>query len=385
MRSSLPTQTSTVPRTHIPLSRINGEEPPGRVQRAATAAAAILLYPFLCIWNFAGYILRCLHPPDHEALPRDPLPWQVKAKRKAESESADFGDRSFHRKSSIGQFWTTTLDRYETYSSVQTTAKQYTETVGSRFREWRIRNRPALAEFAGSTLLALAGFGVAARLNLTNPGGDHDVIIKVVWGVATIVGLYITGGVSEGHMNPVVTFAYSLRGRFPWHRVPAYLVAQLVGYFLGAAMVFWLLLPEIRRYDPDLTMSGDTQTVTLFLTAPADYRSHWDEFLWETLVSGAMALNSLACADARNGWKPDPGLKPFALGMGVIAIRVALGKWRSHYALNPARDFGGRLFACIVYGGGAFTRNNNYFWIPLFGPIIGAFLGTAFYAIFVLH
>ncbi|RKP12477.1 aquaporin-like protein [Piptocephalis cylindrospora] len=285
----------------------------------------------------------------------------------------------------MGQFWNSTLDRYETYSSVQTTARQYTETVGSRFREWRIRNRPALAEFAGSTLLALAGFGVATRLNLLYPNENHYVIIKVVWGITTIVGLYITGGVSEGHMNPVVTFAYSLRGRFPWHRVPAYLVAQLVGYFLGAALVFWIHLPEIRRYDPNFTIWGETQTVTLFLTAPADYRSHWDEFLWETLVSGAMALNSLACADARNGWKPDAGLKPFALGMGVISIRVALGKSGGHYALNPARDFGGRLFACIAYGGEAFTRNNYYFWIPLVGPIIGAFLGTAFYAIFVLH
>jgi glycerol uptake facilitator-like aquaporin len=51
----------------------------------------------------------------------------------------------------------------------------------------------------------------------------------------------------------------------------------------------------------------------------------------------------------------------------------------SGIAVNPAADFGSRIFAAIVYGGNAFSDGNTYFWVPIVGPLIGGALGCLLY------
>ena len=60
------------------------------------------------------------------------------------------------------------------------------------------------------------------------------------WGVAVMLGVYVSGGVSGGHLNPAVTLAMALRKKLEWKKVPVYFLAQYLGAFLGAALVYFV-------------------------------------------------------------------------------------------------------------------------------------------------
>ena len=64
-----------------------------------------------------------------------------------------------------------------------------------------------------------------------------------------MMGVYVAGGVSGAHMNPAVTLALAVRRRFPWKHVIPYMVVQVVGAFVGAALVFWVYGSVISAYD----------------------------------------------------------------------------------------------------------------------------------------
>ena len=82
----------------------------------------------------------------------------------------------------------------------------------------------------------------------------------------------------------------------------------------------------------------------------------------------------LAIIDARN--QPVQGnLNPLIIGFLIVAIGASFGL-NTGYAINPARDFGPRLWIAIVSGGASFTADNYYFWIPIVGPLTGAVVGA---------
>ena len=90
-----------------------------------------------------------------------------------------------------------------------------------------------------------------------------------------------------------------------------------------------------------------------------------------------MITSICAINDPRNNFKPDSGLGPLFTGMAVFVYGITFAL-NTGYAINPARDFGPRLFIYIVGFPHVFTRGNNiisyYWWIPLLGPILGAVL-----------
>jgi glycerol uptake facilitator protein len=87
--------------------------------------------------------------------------------------------------------------------------------------------RKFLAEFLGTYLLVLFGCGVVHSAVLT--GAQSGLWqVAVVWGVAIMLAIYATGAVSGAHINPAMTLAFAVRGRFPWPLVPSYITAQLL-------------------------------------------------------------------------------------------------------------------------------------------------------------
>jgi glycerol uptake facilitator-like aquaporin len=85
-----------------------------------------------------------------------------------------------------------------------------------------------------------------------------------------------------------------------------------------------------------------------------------------------------AITDQRNAGPPAWLAAPL-LGALVVAIGVAFG-FNAGYAINPARDFGPRLFTAVAgWGGGVFTAGNGWWWVPIVGPLVGGPLGTWFY------
>lgn len=259
-----------------------------------------------------------------------------------------------------------------------------------------------LAEFFGTFVLIAFGDGVVAMavaaLNQSGRGKDIFVasgdwlLITFGWAFAVAMAVYVAGGVTGAHINPAVTFAFAVRGDFPWRKVPGYWLAQVAGGFAGAALVFLVYHDAISSYEAvnHITRGdpGSVVTYSIFATFPAPYfHGGWLGPLITEIVGTAFLLIFVAALTDRRNLAPLGNWTPFLVGIAVAAIGMSYGA-NSGYAINPARDFGPRLFAAIAgWGSVALPGNggdfNTYFWIPIVGPLLGGALGIVAYGWFI--
>jgi glycerol uptake facilitator protein len=260
----------------------------------------------------------------------------------------------------------------------------------------------ALAEFLGTLVLIAFGDGVVAMavaaLNQSGRGKDiflasgDWLLITWGWAMAVTFGVYVAGGITGAHINPAVTFAFAVRGDFPWRKVPAYWAAQIVGAFVGAAVVFLVYHDAISSYEAANHITrgaaNSVGTFSIFATFPAPYfHGGWIGPLIDQIVGTAFLLMFVAALTDRRNLAPLGNLTPWLVGLAVAAIGMSYGA-NAGYAINPARDFGPRLFAAIAgWGDVALPGNGSdfsaYFWIPIVGPLVGGVLGILVYDLFI--
>jgi glycerol uptake facilitator protein len=254
-----------------------------------------------------------------------------------------------------------------------------------------------LAEVIGTFVLICFGDGVVAMavaaLNQSGRGteifaasGDW-LIIGWGWGFAVTFGVYVAGGISGAHLNPAVTLAFASRRDFPWRKVPTYILAQLVGAFLGALLVYIVYKGAIDSYErANHIVRGDPNSVptySIFATFPAKYFGTWlGPFIDQVVGTAFLVAFIFALTDERNQ-PPRANLAPLIVGFVVVAVGLSFGA-NAGYAINPARDFGPRLFAAIAGWGkvalpGDYGNVNTYFWIPIVGPFVGGLIGAIVY------
>src|SRR5262249_6067162 len=200
-----------------------------------------------------------------------------------------------------------------------------------------------LAEFLGTLVLIALGDGVVAMTVLFGTDTPNEVVkggytnITLGWGLAVLMGICVAGRVSGAHLNPAVTLALAVFRGFPWRKVAPYSAAQVAGAFAGAALVYVNYLPAFRQYDPDLAKSAG-----VFTTFPA-FPNDWHFGLFDQVIGTAFLLGLIfAITDPRNAVIPQ-ALHPLLIGLVVVAIGISWGGMHG-YAINPARDFGPRLF-----------------------------------------
>src|ERR1700748_2540503 len=94
-------------------------------------------------------------------------------------------------------------------------------------------------------LLILLGDGVVANVLLNDTKGNNSgwIVITTAWGLAVFVGVTVAGPYSGAHLNPAVTIALAIAGKFAWANVLPYLIAQFLGAFLGA-FLNWIMYYE---------------------------------------------------------------------------------------------------------------------------------------------
>src|SRR3569623_1424856 len=113
---------------------------------------------------------------------------------------------------------------------------------------------PFIAEFIGTMLIILLGNGVVANVLLNDTKGNNSgwMGITTAWGLAVFVGVVVAGPYSGAHLNPAVTIGLAIAGKFAWALVPSYILAQMLGAFLGAFLV-WLMYYNLfqRTNKPD--------------------------------------------------------------------------------------------------------------------------------------
>lgn len=236
---------------------------------------------------------------------------------------------------------------------------------------------PYLFEFIGTLVLVLLGDGVCAAtsLNHSKAKGAGWVVITLGWGFAVMVGVLIAGPVSGAHLNPAVTLGLAIAGSFSWASVFGYIVAQMLGGFLGAVLV-WLFYKDhykATKEQPD-TILGT------FCTMPA-IRNPWRNFLCEAiatclLVFVILALSTGGNAFAFNGADLQTGsLGSFPVTCVIMSIGMSLGG-ATGYALNPARDLGPRTAHAVLPIAGKRDSGWWYSWVPVAGPMVGAALAA---------
>ena len=255
-----------------------------------------------------------------------------------------------------------------------------------------------LAEFFGTFVLIAFGCGSVAVAVVGLPGsGRQDVafgpanwlIIAWGWGLGVVFGVYVCSGISGGHINPAVTLAFALRRKFPWRKLPGYWLAQVVGAFAAAAVVYAVYDAAINAFNLTNHIADRAQslpTFSIFATFPAPYfNGSWVGPFVDQIVGTAMLLAVIAALLDRRNSAPAANLTPLIVGLVVVVIGLSFGT-NAGYAINPARDFGPRVFTLIAGWGdiafpGSFQSFSNYWWIPIAGPLIGAVVGIVAYDI----
>jgi glycerol uptake facilitator protein len=242
-----------------------------------------------------------------------------------------------------------------------------------------------IAEFIGTMLLIILGDGVVAGVLLRNSKAENSgwIVITFGWGMAVAIAVYCVWAISGAHINPAVTIGLASIGAFPLAQVPGYIIAQFLGAFTGAALVWLAYLPHWEETaDPGLKLG-------VFCTAPAIYRTI-PNLITEIIgtavlvfgVSGifgnAAQIEQAGGADLSSVFTL--GIFPLLVGLLVLGIGLSLGG-PTGYAINPARDLGPRIAHAVLPIAGKGGNDWGYSWIPVVGPITGGILGAWLYNI----
>lgn len=233
------------------------------------------------------------------------------------------------------------------------------------------------AEFFGTMVLILIGSGVVAMTVLFGSGTPGEIVnggytnITIAWGLAVTMGVYVSGKISGGHLNPAVTIALAIFRGFSWAKVGPYVLAQTAGAFAGAALVFFNYQAQFLKFDPALE-----KTAGVFATFPAFRDMPSVGFFDQVLGTALLLFLVLAVTDELNT-PPGANLAPVAVGLIVVAIGMAFGALHG-YAINPARDFGPRLLTVVAgFKNNGLTDGSGVFWVPIVAPILGGVIGAA--------
>jgi glycerol uptake facilitator protein len=226
---------------------------------------------------------------------------------------------------------------------------------------------PIISELLGTSVLILLGNGVVANVVLRHTKGHNSgwIVITFGWAIAVFVGVFIAAESSGAHLNPAVTLALAITGKFAWSSVPAYMLAQLGGAMIGAALV-WL------SYKPHFDHTDDAGAIQAsFCTAPA-LPHRWYNVVTETIGTFILVLGVLFIATPGTSLG---ALDALPVALLVLALGLSLGG-PTGYAINPARDLGPRIVHALLPIPHKAHSNWAYSWTPVVGPFAGSTLAA---------
>src|SRR5215213_1100377 len=228
-----------------------------------------------------------------------------------------------------------------------------------------------IAEFIGTMILIILGDGVVAGVLLRNSKAENSgwIVITFGWGMAVAIAVYCVGQFSGAHINPAVTIGFAVTGQFPLADVVPYIIAQFLGAFVGAVIVWLAYLAHWGETADEGLKLG------VFCTAPAIYNTPANliteiigTFMLVFGVFGIFAYSGEVGGSAA-------ALNPLLVGLLVLGIGLSLGG-PTGYAINPARDLGPRIAHAVLPIAGKGGNDWGYSWIPVVGPIIGGIIGA---------
>ncbi|KAB7729108.1 aquaporin family protein [Rudanella paleaurantiibacter] len=232
-----------------------------------------------------------------------------------------------------------------------------------------MQTSPFLGELIGTMVLLLLGNGVVANVVLKQTKGENAgwIVITTGWAFAVTIGVFVAKafGSIDAHLSPAVTLAFAV-ATDDYSKIPSYFLAQMIGAFLGAILVWLHHLPHwAATPDPGSKLA-------CFSTGPA-IRNYGANFLSEALGTIVLILG-LAGISSKGLGQMAVGVGPYLVGVLVWSIGLSLGG-TTGYAINPARDLGPRLAHAVLPIPGKGSSDWGYAWVPVLGPLVGAAIG----------
>ena len=250
-----------------------------------------------------------------------------------------------------------------------------------------------IGEFIGTFILVTAiCTSVTVAVILEQLSGLWQVAVLIAIGLG--IAIYISAHISDAHLNPAVTLAFAIvRFRvFSWKKIPVYIVAQMLGGFVAAAVMFGFYHEAVEAFEDDAGIErgkdGSEQSAMIFgeyFPNPAakddnGIVSMVEAFFIEAWGTAILVFVIFALTDSRNttvGSGNNKVAVPILIGL-TLGFLVAMYGSLTQGGYNPARDFGPRLFAAMAgWGKIAIPGPRNGFWLYIVAPLIGGPIGGA--------
>jgi glycerol uptake facilitator protein len=231
---------------------------------------------------------------------------------------------------------------------------------------------PYLGEFVGTMFLILFGDGVVANIILNkskgwalsgNGSGSGWISITAGWAFAVMVGVAtaIWFGSPWASINPAVTIALAIDGKLSWDMVPGFIIAEILGAFFGAILVYVTYRDHYKVTEDPITKLATFSTIPNIRHIPQN-------FVTEAVGTFALIIGVYGLVTPPAISKLAPGA--ITVAFLVFGIGLSLGG-PTGYAINPARDLGPRMAHALIF------RKESSDWtygltVPIFGPIVGA-------------
>ena len=206
---------------------------------------------------------------------------------------------------------------------------------------------------------------------------------RVGWGLGVAIAVYSVGWVSGAHINPAVSIGLAAIGEFDWAQVPGYVLAQVLGAFTGAVLVWLCYLGHWRATE------SPAEKLAVFATAP-EIRNGAHNFISEVIGTALLLFGILGVATTGTAIEENAtarlqevyaaGIAPLIIGLLVVSVGLSLGG-PTGYAINPARDLGPRLAHAVLPVAGKGPSDWGYAWIPVVAPIVGGILGAVLWTL----
>lgn len=209
-----------------------------------------------------------------------------------------------------------------------------------------------LAEMVGTMVLVLMGCG-SAVFNGGCGTPAQVLMVAVAFGLSVVAMAYTIGGISGCHINPAITLGCFLSGRMNGKDAGMYMLFQVIGAFIGSAIIYLLVSFIDMNY-----------ATTTGANACAEGVSITGGLIAEIVFTMIFVLVVLGTTDPKKGAGNFAGL---AIGLSLILIHIVCIPITGT-SVNPARSI-----APAIFEGGAALQQ---LWIFIVGPFVGAFLSA---------
>ncbi|KAJ5339781.1 hypothetical protein N7541_011736 [Penicillium brevicompactum] len=241
----------------------------------------------------------------------------------------------------------------------------------------RTHHREALGEALGVFVQLTMGFCVDLAVTINNQGNPNTT--DWAWGLATMMAIYISGGISGAHLNPVITIVLWFFRGFPKNKMPEYFAAQFLAAFCAGLAAYGIYYQAIDHY---LLTNADTGIINSFVT---NARQTWvgpgTAFFNEFMGTAFLVVTVMALGDDQNA-PPGAGMNSLIIGLVITCLSMCFA-YQTGAAFNPSRDFGPRLALLAVGFPTSMFTNPYWFYGPWAGALSGGFMGAFLYDMFI--